>query len=135
MIVHVKKNEVGEVVAVFANPQSDALDADGNVVCAGVPTEPMSDDALEVVEFLTRQASLLGAITCTPWQIRKALNALGLRQSVEDAIAASTDQNLKDGWQFATEFRSDDHFVISMGAALGKTEAETAELIQYAGTL
>ncbi len=73
--------------------------------------------------------------TCSPWQIRKALNNQNLRQGVEDAIAASTDITLKDGWEFATEFRSDDPFVISMGLALGKDEAETAQLIQYASTL
>jgi hypothetical protein len=72
---------------------------------------------------------------CSPWQIRKALNNLSLRQAVEDAVAASNDQTLKDGWEFATEFRSNDPFVISMGASLGKNEQETAELIQYASTL
>lgn len=72
---------------------------------------------------------------CTPWQIRKALNAQGLRDSVEAAIAAATDRTLKDGWEFATEFRSGDAFVVSMGVVLGKTAAETAELIQYASTL
>lgn len=73
--------------------------------------------------------------SCSPWQIRKALNAQNLRQAVEDAVTASTDQELKDGWEFATEFRSDDPFVISMGAALSKTAEETADLIQYAATL
>jgi hypothetical protein len=72
---------------------------------------------------------------CTPWQIRKALNNLSLRQAVEDAVAASNDQTLKDGWEFATHFSSSDPFVISMGASLGKNEQETAELIQYASTL
>ena len=73
--------------------------------------------------------------TCSPWQIRKALNNQSLRQGVEDAIAASTDITLKDGWEFASAFRSDDPFVISMGAALGKIEEETKLLIQYASTL
>ena len=73
--------------------------------------------------------------TCSPWQIRKALNQLSLRQAVEDAVSASSDITLKDGWEFATEFRSDDPFVISMGSTLGKSESETAELIQYAATL
>lgn len=73
--------------------------------------------------------------TCTPWQIRKALNAQGLRDGVEAAIAASTDRTLKDGWEFATEFHSDDSFVIGIGASLGKNETETAQLIQYAATL
>ena len=73
--------------------------------------------------------------TCSPWQIRKVLNAQGLRAAVESAVAASNDQSLKDGWEFATQFRSDDPFVISMGAALGKSPAEITALIQYASTL
>ena len=73
--------------------------------------------------------------SCTPWQIRKALNAQGLRAAAESAVAASADQALKDGWEFATEFRSDDPFVIAMGAVLGKSEEETAQFIQYAATL
>ena len=73
--------------------------------------------------------------SCSPWQIRKALNAQGLRAAAESAVAASTDQALKDGWEFATEFRSDDPFVISMGAVLGKSEEETAQFIQHAATL
>lgn len=73
--------------------------------------------------------------TCSPWQMRKALNAMSLRQTVEDAVAASADLTLKDGWEFATEFRSDDPFVLSMGAAVGKTVEETAQLIQMASTL
>ena len=75
---------------------------------------------------------------CSPWQIRKALNALGLRDAVEQAVATATGdgaQTLKDGWEFATHFSSSDPFVISMGASLGKNEQETAELIQYASTL
>lgn len=73
--------------------------------------------------------------TCSPWQIRKALNERGLRQAVEDAVAASDNQTLKDGWEFATQFNSNDPFVIAMGAELGMTEEQTAELIQYASAL
>ena len=89
-------------------------------------------DAWELVDPVPEP---LPTQTCTPWQIRKALNAQGLRTGVEAAIAASTDQTLKDGWEFASAFRSDDPFVISMGAALGKSEEETKLLIQYASTL
>jgi hypothetical protein len=76
--------------------------------------------------------------TCSPWQIRKALNAMNLRDAVEQAVASATGdgaQTLKDGWEFATEFQSDYPFVISMGASLGMTEEQTADLIQYASTL
>ena len=72
---------------------------------------------------------------CSPWQIRKVLNQLELRDAVEAAVAASTDRNLRDGWERATEFRSDDPFVIAMGATLGKTEAEVRAIIELGATL
>lgn len=75
------------------------------------------------------------AAVCDPWQLRKALTATGLRQAVEDAVAASTDQSLKDGWEFAPRFRSDDPFMLAMGAALGKSESEIRDLIALAATL
>ena len=73
-------------------------------------------------------------ITVTPWQIRKALNQLGLRASVEAAVAASS-QEVKDGWEFASEFRSDNELISQLCTALGKTEAERVALFQLAATL
>lgn len=70
----------------------------------------------------------------TPWQIRKALNALGLRDAVEAAVAASYDRDLKDGWQFATVFERYDPLVISMGAALHKTPKEMDDLFALAAS-
>ncbi len=75
------------------------------------------------------------ALSVTPWQIRKALNAVGLREAVEAAVAASTDIAVKDGWEFATEFREDDVFVISLGAAMGKTSAEMHSVFLLAKSL
>lgn len=74
-------------------------------------------------------------ISCSPWQIRKALNQLGLRQQVEEAISASADMTLKDGWEFAIEFRSDDLFVLAMGASIGMNDEQATQFIQYASTL
>lgn len=71
----------------------------------------------------------------TPWQFRKALNQTGLRQQVEEAVATSTDQNLKDGWEFATTFVRNDPLVVTMGQALGKTEAELDSLFELAKAL
>ena len=86
-------------------------------------------------EIVVSEPAKLPPVSCSPWQIRKALNAQGLRQAVEDIVAASDDQGLIDGWEFATEFRSDDPFVISMGASIGKSEEETRQLIEYAASL
>lgn len=74
------------------------------------------------------------AITVTPWQIRKALNQIGLRASVEAAVAGST-QEVKDGWEFASEFKSDNELIAQLCGALGKTEAERLALFQLAATL
>lgn len=74
-------------------------------------------------------------VSCTAWQIRKALNAAGLRDAVEAAVAQSTDRDLKDGWERAGEFRSNDPFVLSMGRAVGKPEQEIHDLIALAATL
>lgn len=74
-------------------------------------------------------------VTCTPWQIRKALNNWGQRQTVEDAVAASGDIMLKDGWEFATEFVSNDTFVIQMGVLLGLNADGTREFIRTASSL
>lgn len=73
--------------------------------------------------------------SCSPWQIRKALNDSGLRQQVEDAVAASGNIMIKDGWEFATEFRSDDQFVLAMGGLINLDAASTAAFIEQASHL
>lgn len=70
----------------------------------------------------------------TPRQMRLALNALGLRATVEAAIA-SADQNTRDTWEFSLEVERDNPLVQAMGLALGKTEAELDALFTLASTL
>ena len=102
----------------------------------GISRMSMLASALpEGVDILPADPAPPVIYTCSPWQIRKALNAQGLRQQVEDAVMQSDNIELKDGWEFATEFRSDDPFVISMGASIGKSEEETRQLIEYAASL
>lgn len=72
--------------------------------------------------------------TCTPWQIRKALNATGLRESVEIAISQA-DQETKDAWAYAASFERNHSLVISIGLVLGKTEEELDALFKLAASL
>ena len=74
-------------------------------------------------------------LTATKYKFRLALNQLNLREVVEAAVVASTDQNIKDAWQYADEFRSDDPLVLQLGNALGKTEAEIKAVFELANTL
>jgi hypothetical protein len=74
-------------------------------------------------------------ITVSAWQIRKALNQLNLRTTIETAVSNSSDQDLKDGWEYAKEFESNNPLVLSMGKAIGKTESEMYQVFQLAETL
>lgn len=89
----------------------------------------------EIDEIASRPPEPPPVYTCDAWQLCKALIEAGLIQAVEDAVAASNDPVLKYGWAKASKYRSDEPLVISMGAAIGKTEEETRALIQYASTL
>lgn len=70
----------------------------------------------------------------SPRQIRMALTQIGLRAQVEAAVAAG-DQNLKDWWEFSTQFERNNAEVIAMGAALGVPDAQLDSLWQLAKTL
>lgn len=127
----VYENDVSVKCHSYADVQMDMLRADLGSDAAEF--EPL----MALVESGIKPAPppILYPVSCSPWQMRKALNAQGLRQQVEQAVAESWDQVLKDGWEFANEFRSDDPFVIGMGQSMGKTEEETRALIEFATTL
>lgn len=68
------------------------------------------------------------------WQIRKALNAAGLRESVEAAVSQA-DQETKDAWEYAASFERDHPLVLDLGAALDKTPEELDALFELAASL
>jgi hypothetical protein len=68
----------------------------------------------------------------TPLQMRLALNAAGLRSTVESAVAVA-DQETKDAWEFASTIRRDNALLAGMAAALGLTSAQVDELFRQAG--
>jgi hypothetical protein len=74
-------------------------------------------------------------IVVSAFQIRKALNQLNLRTLVENAVAASSDIELKDGWEYATEFYRNNSLVVNLGLVLGKTPEELDSIFELAKTL
>ncbi len=69
----------------------------------------------------------------TPWQLRRALNAAGLRQLVESAVAASN-QDSRDAWDYALEFRRDNALLAAMATGLGVTAEQLDELFLAAAS-
>lgn len=74
-------------------------------------------------------------ITVSAWQIRKALNQLGLRENVESTVSASGDITAQDGWMYATEWESDHPIIASMLPLLGMTEDQMYDIFTLASTL
>lgn len=74
-------------------------------------------------------------ISINAWQLRMALNRVGLRQAVEDAVAASTDQDIKDGYYHSPTFSSNEPHTLALGAQLGQDEAAMYALFELGSTL
>lgn len=68
------------------------------------------------------------------WQARKALTAAGLRQQIEDAIAIAP-LDVRDAWEYATEFRRNDPVLVGMAAQLGLTDEQLDDLFRVGATL
>lgn len=96
-------------------------------VAAGNTPEPADLPEEVVVE--------LSEVVVSPWQFRKALNQLGLRQAVEGMVAASDNIEIKDGWEFTTEFRRYDPFIVMMAYGMGLSDNDLDGVFNLARTL
>jgi hypothetical protein len=67
-------------------------------------------------------------------QIRKALTRMGLREQVESAVAAGS-QDLKDEWEWSATFKRNHPSIEEMRVAIGRTQQEVDDLFLLAATL
>lgn len=79
-------------------------------------------------------AAKRAAMIVTPWQIRKALNAEGLRPAVEAAITGAS-QTIQDGWKHVTEFKRTGPMATALASVLSKTPAEMDAIFELAASL
>lgn len=104
------------------------------------------DDVTLAPPFVLRSAEDLAALTAdqpppfrgvpesvTPRQIRRVLNAHGLRAAVEAAVAAAP-QDVRDEWEYALEIRRDYPLMTAMAAQLGLTDEQLDDLFRAAAT-
>lgn len=78
------------------------------------------------------QAAVPDAVT--PRQIRLALTAAGLRQTVETAVKNGS-QDLRDWWEYSLTIERNNALIVSMAAQLGVTEQQLDNLFRQAATL
>lgn len=67
-------------------------------------------------------------------QLRLAMNALGLRDDIEEYVA-SQDRDVRDSWQWTTEFESTHPFLVGAAEQMNKTPEEVKGLFLLAMTL
>ena len=73
-------------------------------------------------------------IVVSPRQMRQALNAMNLRNDVETAVATGS-QDLKDWWEYATQFEKTHPQVVQMAAELNVSDSTLTDLFVLASTL
>lgn len=71
--------------------------------------------------------------TCTPRQLRLALNAVGLRDEVEEAVASAS-RDIKDMWDYSLVFERFDPILNSMANGLGMSDAQLDDIFKLAQT-
>ena len=95
----------------------------------------VSGDFGAVAEFIAPPLKVkVSNLIVSPRQIRQALTAAGYREVVELSVANGT-QELKDWWEYATQFEENHATVVAMGANLGLTDAQRHDLFVLAGSL
>ena len=87
----------------------------------------------DVVPELPQSQSNVPAVV-TPRQIRLALNAANLRDTVEQAVAVSS-QDVKDWWEYALDIERNNSMIKAMAAQLGITEQQLDALFVAAAWL
>lgn len=71
----------------------------------------------------------------TPRQLRMQLTREGLRSQVESIIQASTDYDLKDWYEYSTDFRRDNPILLAFANSLGLTSDNLDDMFIKASKL
>ena len=73
-------------------------------------------------------------LRCGALQFRKALRQLGKMDAVK-AYVETADEETQEAWEYATEFRRLDPFIVQGMAALGVSDEEVDDVFELAVTL
>lgn len=104
----------------------------------GYGAETLTVDAARRVVVAVRAVVAVPPVVpeeISPRQFRQALNKYGFRQQVDGAVAASSDQDLKDWYAYTSAFQRHHPEVLTMAVALGFTEAQLDQVWIYGAAL
>jgi len=85
----------------------------------------------EAIEFYANKQDVS---SITPRQIRLQLSAIGMRQAVEDYVAASS-LDIKDWWEFSLAYERNAPLLIEAATGLGLTSDQLDQLFIEASKL
>ena len=128
------KPECGELQVAYQD--GTEVDSKGNRVVKwsirDMFTEYVDDSGIVHIKLEQEEAYLLAKFkatvptTISPRQARLALNAVGLLDDVEAAVATSKEYQIF--WEYSLEIKRDDAVLNTMAAALGMTEKQVDDL-------
>lgn len=108
---------------------------------AFIPADKDNSDYQEYLEWksegnIPEPATVISKVyqPLTKWQVRKVLNAAGLREQVEAAIAGGS-QDFKDAWECAGHYERDNALLNGMAQSLGMTSSQLDDLFILGATL
>lgn len=145
---YVKRNKIYTIEEIRQKNPNKSIPADADCIELGYEfleetPVPIQEGfyAVEVAPVNNKQTWELKEIevvvpeSLTPAQIRLQLNKSGLRQEVETMVAKSDDYDLKDWWEYSTEYRRDNKILIAFAAQLGLNDEQIDKLFIEAHTL
>jgi hypothetical protein len=92
------------------------------------------EEAQRLADIAAAQVPVV-PVAISPRQFRQSLTHYGFRQQVDSAVSASSDQDLKDWYQFATEFERNHPEVLAMATALGFTSGQLDQVWTYGASI
>ncbi|MGZ8220006.1 MAG: hypothetical protein ACXWT0_00010 [Methylobacter sp.] len=74
------------------------------------------------------------SMQCAAWKFKRALTKLGMRAEIESMVA-SADQDTKDMWAGATNFKRTSQFILNAATVLNKTPEDVDAVFSEANAI
>lgn len=85
-------------------------------------------------EIAAYKAERRQTMSCGPWQLRQALRAVGLYETIKAAME-SADELTQEAWEYASEYKRLSPLVEGLRISLGKSDDEVDAIFELAMTL